>query len=284
MDQRPEPGAMPLDRPTPATAQAYLDESRQVAMRREERLDRRGAARLFAIEGVALAVYSTVLMFVMPGDGVGVMALLPSMLIWAMLAGSLHEAYGYRRRGREQRVRGTVAIFLMACVVGALGLLLAGVELPTWARLVPGAFALAAFGYVAVGEWRRSAARVGVSADRAPFDRATRVVTGGIGVALGIAVAGVGSPDAAVVWLGYLVVMLALVVWSVMATAGAAPEVAVAWGPRTWGAFACASAVTVLLILLDSRTSLPLAAASAASGLVIGVVFVLIASLGRRHG
>ncbi|MFD5225190.1 hypothetical protein ACFWHT_06140 [Microbacterium sp. NPDC058342] len=283
MEHRAESGALPYDPPSAAVAQAYLDESVQVAQRREERIDRRSAARLFAVEGVGLAVYTTVLFLVMPDGGVAVLALMSPMLIWSILAGSLHETYGYRRRGREQRVRGIVAAVLIACIVGGLALLVSGVELPLALRLVPGALALIAYAAVAVGEWRRGVAREALVSVRAPFDRATRIVTACIGVALGVAIASAGAPSTGLAWLSSLPVMLGLALWSAMVAAGTAPAVAPAWGPAAWTAFAAACVATVALTLLSAFTATALAVPGIVAGAVIAAGFGVIALVGRNR-
>ncbi|MFD5214589.1 hypothetical protein [Microbacterium sp. NPDC058345] len=66
MERRPQQGTPPLDPPSAVTAQAYLDESVRVVRWREERIDRRSAARLRLFEGVGLSVYITALMLVFP--------------------------------------------------------------------------------------------------------------------------------------------------------------------------------------------------------------------------
>lgn len=283
MEHRPEPGLRPYEPPSADVARAYLAESARVAKRREALIDRRGAARLLLIEGVAFAVYLVALMLSFPPtDRVNVIALVAPFLIWTQLATTLREEYGFQRRGREQRLRMTVVVLLVVVVVGSLAAFSLGLDIPIPARLVPALLSLLLFGILAADE-RRRAAPERASRQRARFDRRVGVETIGIGMAVGAMTACVATPSPIVANVANLVVMLALVAWLLAATGAGGSRAAAAWGGFHWSCFASAGGILVALVLLAQFTALPLAAAGYTAGAVVALAFVLGVALERRH-
>ncbi|GAA3925832.1 hypothetical protein [Microbacterium soli] len=273
MEQTPAQGAAPLDPPSAAVAQAYLDESARVTERRETWIDRRAAARLMLAEGVGLGVYLVVLMLVFaPAEGSNVAMLLVPFLIWTRLAMTLREEYGYQRRGREQRARTIAVIIIVVMIVGALSTLVLDVDIPFAVRFIPGVTTFGLFGALAWGEWRRAS---GESVSRTPpsLDRSSRLVTIGIGLGLGATIPCITAPGEIVSLLVSMAVMLALVVWMLVETAGAGSHVALAWGPYLWGCFVAAAVVTVVLLVLVQFTVLPLLVPGLLAGAVIAAAF-----------
>lgn len=274
MEQRPESGAAPLDPPSAAMAQAYLEESARVAKRREQFIDRRAAARLLLAEGAAFGVYLIALMFAFPpAAGLNAVVLIVPFLIWTQLVITLREEYGYQRRGREQRLRTMVVIIIAVMVIGALTTLFLHVDLPWGVRLLPGVVSFALYALLARSEWRQATSE-SVGRERTPFTRTVRVTTIGIGVALGISVTSVATTALAAA-IAMVVVMIALSAWLLTATITGGTAVATAWGVFHWVCFALAGSTTVVLVLLLQFTSLPLAIPGYVAGGLIALVFVI---------
>ncbi|MDQ0613129.1 peptidoglycan/LPS O-acetylase OafA/YrhL [Microbacterium sp. W4I4] len=274
MEQRPESGAAPLDPPSAAIAQAYLEESARVAQRREQFIDRRAAARLLLVEGAAFGVYLVALMFAFPpGTGLNIVVLIVPFLIWTQLVITLREEYGYQRRGREQRLRTAVVIIIAVMVVGALATLFLQADLPWGVRLLPGVLSFALYALLARSEWRHAASE-SIGRERTPFTRTVRVTTIGIGVALGISVASVAT-TALVAAIAMVVVMIALSAWLLTATITGGTAVATAWGAFHWVCFAVAGSTTVALVLLLQFTSLSLSIPGYIAGGLIALAFVV---------
>lgn len=283
MEHRAEPGLQPYEPPSGDVARAYLDESARVARRREAMIDRRGAARLLLVEGAAFSTYLIALMFCFPPtDRVNVIALGAPFILWTQLASALREEYGYQRRGREQRLRTAVVALLVVMAVGSLTVLTLGIDIPTAVRLAPAALALVLFGILAVDEGRRAPSERGPR-QRIPFDRAIRIETMCIGLAMGIMIACVATPSAIVAHIANLVVMLALVAWLFSATSAGGSRTAAAWGAFHWSCLAIGGAILVALALTAQFTTLPLAAAACAAGAVVTAAFALGAALEQPH-
>jgi len=284
MEQRPEPGLAPYEPPTAAVAQAYLDESARVAQRREQHIDRRAAARLLLAEGITFAIYLIVLMLVFPpAEGVNIIVIVAPFIVWTQLVTMLREEYGYQRRGREQRMRTAVMLILLAVVIGSLGTLMLGVDIPVALRFAPGVLCFVLYGLLAWGEWRHATAER-IVRKRAPFDRGARLTTACIGIAVGAIVACVATPSALIANVVNLLVMLALVVWLSASMLTQGSQIAVAWGPFLWSCLALSGAVIVALLLLAQFTSVPLTSWGYVAGGAIALAFVLGAWWGPDRG
>ena len=274
MEQRPESGAAPLDPPSAAIAQAYLEESARVTQRREQFIDRRAAARLLLAEGAAFGVYLVALMFAFPpAAGLNTVVLIVPFLIWTQLVITLREEYGYQRRGREQRLRTVVVIIIAVMVIGAVATLFLQVDLPWGIRLLPGVVSFALYALLARSEWRHATTE-SIGRERTPFTRTVRFTTIGIGVALGITVSSAAATDL-VAAIAMVVVMIALSAWLLTATITRGTAVATAWGAFHWICFAVAGSVTVGLVLLLQFTSLPLTIPGCIAGGLIALAFVV---------
>lgn len=274
MDQRPEPGLQPHEPPSAELARAYLQESMRVEQRREEHIDRRAAARLLLIEGAAFGVYLITLMLCFPpAADLNIAVLIAPFLIWTQLVATLREEYGYQRRGREQRLRSAVVLILLVMVVGALGTLFLGVEVPLAARLLPGVLAFLLYGTLAWDERRRATAGALVR-ERTPFTRTVRVTTIAIGIGLGAMVACVASP-ALVAAIVMMLVLLALTAWLLSSAVAGGTAVATAWGAFHWTCFAVSGLLVVALLMLAQFTTLPLEAAGYVAGSAIALGFVV---------
>ena len=284
MEQRPEPGLEPYEPPTAAVAQAYLDESARVAQRREQHIDRRAAARLLLAEGITFAIYLIVLMLVFPpAEGVNIIVIVAPFIVWTQLVTMLREEYGYQRRGREQRMRTAVMLILLAVVIGSLGTLMLGVDIPVALRFAPGVLCFVLYGLLAWGEWRHATAER-IVRKRAPFDRGARLTTACIGIAVGAIVACVATPSALIANVVNLLAMLALVVWLSASMLTRGSQVALAWGPFLWSCLALSGAVIVALLLLAQFTSVPLTIWGYVAGGAIALAFVLGAWWGPDRG
>ncbi|MFD5214590.1 hypothetical protein [Microbacterium sp. NPDC058345] len=202
------------------------------------------------------------------------------LLIWTQLAATLNDEYGYRRRGRDQRARTAVVALILTVMVGALALLVVGVDVPLAARLVPGALAFAVFGALSWDEWRRATSEP-VERARQPFDLGARLTTAGIGAALAATAVCVTATDELLAAVVTLLVMLAITVWLTVSIATGGNRVALSWGPLLWTAFAAASASIVILLILARFTDLPLWSAGSVAGVLIALVFAIAAVSGR---
>lgn len=283
MEHRAEPGLQPYEPPSGDVARAYLDESARVAQRREALIDRRGAARLLVIEGAAFSTYLIALMLCFPPtDRVNIIALVAPFILWTQLASALREEYGYQRRGREQRLRTAVVVLLVVMVVGSLAALALGVDIPIAVRLAPAALALVLFGILAVDEGRRAPSER-APRQRIPFDRAVRIETMCIGLAMGVMIACVATPSAIVAHVANLVVMLALVAWLLSPMGAGGSRIAAAWGAFHWSCLASGGVILVALALMAQFTALPLAVAACTAGAVVTAAFALGAALEQRH-
>lgn len=274
MEHKPEAGAVPLEPPTAAVAQAYLEESARVAQRREQHIDRRAAARLLLIEGAAFGVYLVALMLIFPPDAsMNVAVLIVPFLIWTQLASTLRDEYGYQRRGREQRLRTIVVIIVLVMVLGALAAVFAGVDIPPGVRPLPGVLSFGLYGVLAWDE-RRRATSAPIRRERTPFTRSVRVTTIAIGIALG-AVIGSAASTALIAAAVMAAVMLALAVWLLTAVVTGGSAVATAWGAFHWTCFAIAGGTVVVLLLFMQYSTLPLTIVGYVLGGLIALAFVV---------
>lgn len=274
MEQRPESGAAPLDPPSAAVAQAYLDESARVTQRREQFIDRRAAARLLLAEGAAFGVYLVALMFAFPpATGLNIAVLIVPFLIWTQLVMTLREEYGYQRRGREQRLRTVVVLMIAVMVIGALATVFLQVDIPWGVRLIPGVVSFALYALLARSEWRHATSEA-IRRARTPFTRTVRITTIGIGIGLGIAVGSVAT-EALIAAVAMMIVMIALAAWLLTATIAGGTAVATTWGAFHWICFALAGAMTVALVLLAQYSSLPLTIVGYVAGGLIALAFVI---------
>jgi MFS family permease len=282
VEQRPEPGLEPYDPPSAELARAYLDESTRVAQRREERIDRRAAARLLLIDGAVFGVYLITLMLCFtPSGDLNVMVILVPFLIWTQLAATLREEYGYQRRGREQRLRTAVVLIILVMLVGGLTAAFLDLGIPFWLRVLPGILSFLMYGALAWDEWRRAAA-VTTPRIRTPFTRAVRVTTIVMGVALGATIGSVAS-TALVAAVVVVLVMLALAAWMLTSLVAGGSPLATAWGVFHWTCFALSGAVVVALVLVGQFTDVPLETTGYVAGGAIALAFVIGAVRERKN-
>ncbi|MEJ1089890.1 hypothetical protein WDU99_16355 [Microbacterium sp. Mu-80] len=246
----------------------------RVTQRREQHIDRRAAARLLLIEGAAFGAYLVILMLIFPpGTGMNVAVLIAPFLIWTQLATTLRDEYGYQPRGREQRLRSTVVIIVLLMVCGALLTVFLDIDLPSWARPLPGVLSFVLYAVLAWDEYRRASVEA-IRRGRTPFTRAVRVQTIGIGVVLGVIIASAASP-ALIAAIATAAVMIALAAWLLTTALTGGSTAATAWGVFHWICFAAAGAVVAVLLLLMQYSTLPLTAVGYVLGALIAIAFVV---------
>lgn len=285
MEQRPIPGHEPLAPPTPDVARAYLDEIGSVVQRREALIDRRRMARLACVEAVVLAVYLTVMLFSF-GTSIGssFVVLVALFLLWLQFATELRESYGGQPRlsGTAQRLYVVFGLVGVAAVVGGVWLQIAGIDVPVFARFLPGVFLLGVFGGRALYELRR--APQALLDEREPFTLGARWSTAALGVIIGLGIWVAASHEPMFVTAFAPIVMVALLGWSLVAYAtDKLPALGAIWQWPQWSAFAISGAALIAVMLLSLHTEVITTALAAALAVGAALLIIVTAVTGGRY-
>lgn len=274
MNQRPIDGAVPLPVPDPEIAQAYLDEVSAVRSRREEGIDRRGAAWFGLMDAVILSVYITVIAI-----GMGEASASSSFivfagvyLVWVQFANQRREGYGIIGYGLSSPwlVATVLCAVLIIVLAAAFFSGVIGVEIPLIVRLVPGVLTLLILGSAALRSILGSSPVAGEPATRVRLTLGARVatiVTGAV-LALGIWVLSVGDELLRPLF-GMLLMLGYLGWWTAVRVTERMPALGALWAWPQWTAFAASGGTIAAILLLQAlgETSLldfgPVAAAVA---------------------
>ena len=288
MDQKPAAGQQPLDPPDAVTALAYLNELPGVQQRREVVLDRRRLARLYMIEGTALAVFIAALLSTdllrrlndAPAS-TSTFGLLVVLLLWNSLSLGIRERYG-ARQGMRGTVRVVNLVLLVTALLWAVILIFAGTALPAWLRAGPVLLALAGglWPGIALNRDARGVPRL-PSPPHAVMTRPGRGATLATGMALSVAglVTGwVAAGDTLTSNVGLVLAITMIIAITICSRLGLVTELGAMWRPPQWIAFAL-SAIVVCAAMIS-------ATAAPEQGLLIGafaagtiLVLFLIAAL-----
>ncbi|MGO2519613.1 MAG: hypothetical protein ACTH8F_05790 [Microbacterium sp.] len=286
MEQRPIPGQEPLAHPTADVAQAYLDEIGSVVQRREEFIDRRRMARLAGVEAIVLAAYLTIMMFSF-GHSVSTPFLMLISLfgVWLQLSAELKESYGGQPRlsGTSQRIYLVFGLLAVAAVMVGVWLQIAGVEVPVWARFIPGVALLAGFGGRAVRDLRRAPEVLPNEHD--PFTRGARYATACLGLVFGLGAWVVATSDTMFSVVLFFVVMVGIFGWGIAAYATSRlPALGAIWQWPQWTAFALGSAVLIAVMLFAMHTDLMTVPLAISLGVGVALLFAVVAFVGGCNG
>ncbi|MGM7678018.1 hypothetical protein [Microbacterium sp. A94] len=289
MEQRPVDGHDPLAPPTADIAQAYLDELSAVQSRREEHVDRRGAAWLALAEAITISVYVTIAGFAigMTSANSAFLIVLALFLLWTQLGNERREELGGINRSRARTwvagigIGALMIIFLLGRLVAAL----VGGEIPLVIYFLPGLIALAVVGVPAVRDIR-AFRPVGEQPRHRHLTTPERWATVTIGVIMAgsIWVLGVGS-ELLILTLAPVLMFAYLAWWVAGRISERLPVLGAVWAWPQWLAFilggvAVTATISVQLLGLaaSASTFAPLAA------VVILLVFVASAFMDGRDG
>jgi len=288
MDQKPTAGQQPLDPPDAATAQAYLNELPGVQQRRDVVLDRRRLARLYMIEGAALAVFIGVLLWTdllrrltdAPASS-STFGLLVVLLLWNSLSLGIRERYG-ARQGMRGTVRVLNLVLLVTAVLWAVILIFAGAAVPAWVRAGPVLLALVGglWPGIALNRDSRGAPRL-PSPPHAVMTRPGRGATFATGMALsvtGLVTGWVAAGGILLSNLGLVLAIIMIIAITICSQLGLVTELGAMWRPPQWIAFALSALVIGAgMVRATASPEAGLTFGIAAAGTVL--VLFLVASL-----
>lgn len=277
-------GVEPLAPPSPEIAKLYLEEVQAVRERREDRIDRRAGAWRSIVGAVQLALLFTAYVLAVRADG----AAFQPILVLILLSGQINAGFA-ERRGVQWRIRGRqwvlVAVFAVALAISFVLIVIDPIAQPTWMLFIPGALiflAGGASGFVQL--WKTRNAPDGKLRRREPMPVATRYATAALGGVLGICAISIGLPDGLIPSTVMAAVTIVVAVWSFAWMTDFGPQ---AFG-RYWtlvqeGAFGFATAVVIVLSLLQALTETVSPQLGLAAGILVVLVLAAAAVFGSRR-